>query len=229
MPAATPVFCPGPMSFARPGGLPTMNTDQELIDLRPAARQLAALLDGVGEDRFDAPTPCPDYRVRDLLQHLMGLTLAFRDAGRKDLGPGTSVAPDAPDAPRPALDGDWRERLRAQAAEMADAWRAPEAWEGDTQAGGVTFPAAIAGRVALDELVMHGWDLARATGQPFTCDDASAEVCIALLSQDADEASRAGTGFGPVVPVPAGASALERAVGLSGRDPAWTPPGAATA
>ncbi|ONK12850.1 TIGR03086 family metal-binding protein [Streptomyces sp. MP131-18] len=201
-----------------------MTTPAKGPDLAPTARRLAALLDGVGEDRFDHPTPCPDYRVRDLLQHLLALTLAFRDAARKDLGPWTSVSPDAPDAPRPTLDGDWRGRLREQLDELAAAWHEPAAWRGTTQAGGVELPGEVAGLVALNELVLHAWDLARATGQPFAADEDAARASIALLGQETDNAARSGTGFGPVVPVPETALLLDRAVGLSGRDPSWAPP-----
>lgn len=77
--------------------------------------------------------------------------------------------------------------------------------------------------VALDELVLHGWDLARGTGQPFACDPASTHACFAFTSQSAEpgqEAGREGV-FGPVVDVPADAPMFDRALGFSGRDPAW--------
>ncbi|ARQ69796.1 TIGR03086 family metal-binding protein [Streptomyces marincola] len=193
------------------------------LDPTPTARQVAALLDGVHDDRLDDPTPCPDYRVRDLLTHLLGLALAFRDAARKDLGRWTDVSPDAPDAPRPSLDGDWRAELRVRLEELAAAWRDPAAWQGMTRAGGVDLPGEVAGLVALNELLLHGWDLARATGQPYAADDDAARASIALLGQQVDDADRDGSGFGPAVAVPASASPLDRAVGLSGRDPAWAP------
>ena len=48
--------------------------------------------------------------------------------------------------------------------QIADAWHDPAAWQGDTRAAGVTLPGAVADRVALNGLVLHGWDLALATG-----------------------------------------------------------------
>ncbi|PGH48810.1 TIGR03086 family metal-binding protein [Streptomyces sp. Ru87] len=191
-------------------------------DLAPVAHQVALLLDGVEDDQYDLPTPCEEYAVRELLGHLLGLTVAFRDAARKDLGPTTDTAPDS--APPPPLTAGWRGRLRTRLDELAAAWREPSAWEGDTQAGGVTFPAAIAGRVALNELLLHGWDLARATGQDFTADAASLAVSAEIMAPPADPAERDGSGFGQVVEVPDDAPALDRAVALSGRDPSWTPP-----
>jgi uncharacterized protein (TIGR03086 family) len=94
-----------------------------------------------------------------------------------------------------------------------------------TEAGGVTMPAETTGAVALDELVLHGWDLARATGQPFACDPASTAAVLAFTSamaQPEQAATREGL-FGPVVEVPEDAPTFDRALGLAGRDPAWTP------
>jgi uncharacterized protein (TIGR03086 family) len=188
-----------------------------MVDLEGPARQVALLLDGVDDDQLSAPTPCESYAVRDILQHLDGLTAAFRDAATKTLGPTTQTDPSQP---APPLASDWRSRIPRQLEELVAAWRSPEAWEGMTQAGDVTLPAADAGRIALNEIILHGWDLARATGQEFTCDSASLEVSIALLSQSTDPADRQGM-FGPVVEVAPDAPLLDRAVGLSGRRPDW--------
>jgi uncharacterized protein (TIGR03086 family) len=154
-----------------------------------------------------------------MLGHFVGLTAAFRDAARKDLGPSTDTDPSSA---RPDIDAHWRGTLPKQLAELADAWRDPAAWEGETQAGGVTLPAAEAGQVAMNELVIHGWDLARATGQDYAPDTASLQVAYELLAASTDPESRQGI-FGPVVDVPADAPLLDRAIGLSGRDPSWTP------
>ena len=69
---------------------------------------------------------------------------------------------------------------------LVAAWKDPVGLAGRRSAGGVTLPAAIMGVVAVDELVIHGWDLARATAQSFTCDAANAEAIIAMLSQSPD-------------------------------------------
>jgi uncharacterized protein (TIGR03086 family) len=108
---------------------------------------------------------------------------------------------------------------------LADAWRDPDAWTGMTKAGGVELPGEVAGLVALDELVIHGWDVARATGQAYDCDAPSLEAVQAFVSQFSEpgqEEMRAGL-FGPVVEVPDDAPLLDRVIGLTGRDPAWSP------
>lgn len=189
------------------------------LDLGPQAREVKGLLGGVRDDRLGAPTPCESYAVRELLAHLLGLSRAFTDAAEKNLGPGTDQDPGDS---VPQLPDDWRSRLPVQLDELAAAWRSESAWEGETRAGGVTLPAGVAGLVALNELVLHGWDLARATGQDYHGDPVSLKASIGFLSEPEALQQRDGI-FGPVVEVPADAPLLDRAVGLGGRRPGWSP------
>jgi uncharacterized protein (TIGR03086 family) len=192
-----------------------------VLDLRPAADEVARLVDGVSDDRLSDPTPS-DCDVATLLDHLMGLTLAFTWAAEKSAaehgptGPGRSSAE--------ALDPNWRSVLPGRLADLADAWREPAAWEGMTEAGGVPLPGGVAAVVALDEIVLHGWDLARATGQEFRCDPASAEAVLGFTERSAqpDQAAMRTGLFGPVVPVREDASTFDRALGFAGRDPGWS-------
>ncbi len=89
-------------------------------------------------------------------------------------------------------------------------------------AGGVGLPAQVAGLVALNEVQMHGWDLARATGQPYEVDDASADAVLPIVTPTGDDADREGM-FGPPVDVPEEGPLFDRVLGLGGRDPNWTP------
>jgi uncharacterized protein (TIGR03086 family) len=190
----------------------------DFLDLAPAARRIAVLADAVRDDQLADPTPCPAHAVRNMLGHLTGLSVAFRDAARKDLGETTNASPQSA---VPDIDGDWRATLPVALDELAAAWREPAAWEGMTQAGGLTLPAAQAGVVALNELVIHGWDLARATGQPYAPAPADLEVSRGMLSAFADRPD--GGPFGRPVAVPGDAPLLDRVVGLAGRDPSWRP------
>ncbi|MFI9758638.1 TIGR03086 family metal-binding protein [Streptomyces sp. NPDC051963] len=197
-------------------------TDDVILDLGPQARVLARLADGVRDAQLGGETPCPEYAVRNVLGHLAGLAAAFRDAGRKELGPTTDTDPGGS---LPDVGPGWREEMPKVLDELADAWRDPAAWTGMTRAGGFDMPGAVAGAVAIDELVIHGWDLARAIGRPYTPDPAALQAAYDFLLAAADDPSRGGGIFGPVVPVPADAPLLDRTVGLSGRDPGWTPKG----
>ncbi|MEU6298042.1 TIGR03086 family metal-binding protein [Streptomyces erythrochromogenes] len=196
-------------------------TVMSLVDLEAQARVLSRLVAGVPDAALAGPTPCPAYVVADLLDHVRGLSVAFRDAARKDLGPTTDTAPEPDGSSLPA---DWREGLPRLLGELADAWKDPAAWTGMTRAGGVDLPGEIAGAVAVDELVIHGWDLARATGQEYAPDEAALRSTHAFLLAAAQEERGEADIFGPVVRVADDAPLLDRAVGLSGRDPGWTSP-----
>ncbi|GAA2793058.1 TIGR03086 family metal-binding protein [Saccharopolyspora taberi] len=192
-----------------------------MLDLGPAARRMTTLLEGVTDDQLTAPTPCENYRLGDLVDHIDGLTRAFTAAATKDHAETGDQQPTA-DARR--LAPDWRTRIPTQLAALAEAWRAPQAWQGTTRAGGIDLPGEVAGLVALDELVLHGWDVARATGQPYDIDTPSLEGCmefVSAMSTPDQLDSREGL-FGPIVPVPPDRPLLDRVLGLSGRDPAWT-------
>jgi uncharacterized protein (TIGR03086 family) len=193
----------------------------EIVDLTPAAQQMREILSRIRDGQLTAPTPCASSSLGDLVDHVDGLSLAFAAAAAKDVGAVTSAAPE-PDAAR--LGADWRTRIPARLEALAHAWADPAAWQGTTQVGGVTLPGAVAGRIALDELVLHGWDIAVASGQPFHAEPGTLRACLEFLTQayPADKPERREGIFGPPVDVPEDAPLLDRMVGFAGRDPAWT-------
>jgi uncharacterized protein (TIGR03086 family) len=182
-------------------------------DLEPAARRMAGLVEGVPNDGLGRPTPCARYTVGDLLDHIGGAALAFTAAAEKQPLEG------APSGDASRLAPDWRTRIPLQLVALAQAWREPSAWTGMTRAGGVDLPGDVAGIVALDELVIHGWDLAKATGQPAGYDGPELEAVYAMVQQF--RSSGVEGLFGPPVPVPDDAPLFDRILGLAGRDPAW--------
>lgn len=185
------------------------------IDLQPAADALARVVAGVDDTRTSDPTPCEGRTLGQLLQHIVGLTAAFRAAAAKDLGEMTDNDPDANGWP-PLADG-WRETLADRLPALVEAWRDPAAWQGMTRAGGVDLPAEVAGVVALDEIVLHGWDLARATGQSYAVDDTTARVLLGFVSQfDSDGTPGL---FGPALQHDADAPVFDQVLARSGRDP----------
>ncbi|MBN2622206.1 MAG: TIGR03086 family protein [Acidimicrobiales bacterium] len=193
------------------------------VDLRPAARTMADLVRGIPDGMLGAPTPCPAYSLGDLVDHVGGLALAFTAAAAKDTG---ATAAQGPSGDASRLGDDWRERIPADLERLAAAWQDPVAWQGMTQAGGLDLPGDIAGLVVLDELVIHGWDVARASGQRFACDPGLLEVVHQFVdgfAEPGQEAARDGL-FGPVVEVPDDAALLDRVLGLTGRAPTWAPP-----
>ena len=87
------------------------------------------------------------------------------------------------------------------------------------------MPAEAAGVVALDEVVLHSWDLAVATGQRYEPPPSLVDRLMPFLEHVAEPgmtAARDGL-FGPVVPVDEDASPFDRVLGLAGRRPGWRP------
>lgn len=189
-----------------------------MIDIGPAAGRMRRLVTSVADDQLDDPTPCPDMRLGDLLDHVGSLTLAFTAAARKE-GGGRTGPPPEPSAAH--LTAGWRERISHDLAALAAAWQQPDAWDGFTSAGGIDMPAEVAGLVALDELVVHGWDIAVASGQPYEPTESEIDATTSFVQSF--EAPRDGSLFGPIVPVAEDAPPLDQLLGLTGRDPRWQP------
>ena len=197
------------MSSAARAGLTRMTTT---LDLAPQAAEVARVVAAVRDDQLTDPTPCPGMPAAALLDHLVGLTLAFRLAAEKQPQRG------GPSAAAATLAADWRERLLRQLDELVAAWRAPSAWEGAVEVGGVTMPAPDMAVVALDELVVHGWDLGRATNLGPEWPDEVLGTALEAVGAMAAQGREMGV-FGPAVAVPDGAPLLDRVVALSGRTP----------
>jgi uncharacterized protein (TIGR03086 family) len=179
-------------------------------DLGPAARELARVAAQVDDADLDRPTPCEAWTVRDLLGHLLGLTAHFALVARH-------AAPERGGPPAAVTDG-WRDELDARLADLTAAWNEPGAWEGEGSAGGLTMPNAQLGVVALEELVLHGWDLAQAIGAGIDVRDEDLDAVAGFVAtfEHVPQEQRTGL-YGPLVSTDAG-SELERVLALAGRD-----------
>ena len=94
-----------------------------------------------------------------------------------------------------------------------------------TSAGGRDLPGEVAGLVALDEIVVHGWDIAVASGQAFTCEPQLLQATLEFVKSTVAQNPNGSPGlFGPPVPVPDSAPLLDQLIGLTGRDPGWRAP-----
>lgn len=192
-----------------------------MLDFGPATAELVRVLTSVRDDQLEDPTPCTEMRVRDLIDHVDGFAMAFTFAATRTPLPGGGGPPQV-DGSR--IGTDWRERLPAKLDALADAWRDPAAWEGMTQAGGIDLPAQVASLVALDETIVHGWDLAVATGQDYFCSEELADAARQFVQGAVEQNPDGNPGlFAAPVTVPGRASALDQLLGLTGRDPGWSP------
>ncbi|MFF2844743.1 TIGR03086 family metal-binding protein [Streptomyces sp. NPDC058001] len=186
--------------------------------LRSSGAQAVPLIHGLRDDQLSAPTPCAEYDARSLVNHLFHVVTQFTELARKKPSDFT-VTPDYV-----AEGDDWRERFTAAVDALVDAWSAPGAEEGTT--GAMDMPARTVGCMALLDLTVHVWDLARATGTDYRPDPAGAGVVGTLtdaVAGLAPTARKMGMLADPV-PVPADASDFDRLLGTTGRDPRWHRP-----
>lgn len=189
--------------------------------LARAASSMAEIIRDIKPDQLDAPTPCALYDVRGLLNHLMFWGPSLEGAGRKE----TLPPPAAAEADLDITHGDWASALVEQLERTAAAWSTPEAWEGTTHMGGPTeLPSSLVGGMVVVEIMVHGWDLARATGSRQGWDDDLLRYVREEIPKSAEQGREMGL-FGPEIAVPAGSSVLDHLLGMTGRDPAWRPAG----
>jgi len=193
-----------------------------MLDIEPATRVLAGIIESVRDEQLGAPTPCTETTVGGLIDHVDKLSQAFTGAATKSPLEGSG----GPAADATQLGEDWRTRIPQRLSTLAGAWRDPQAWQGMTRAGGIDMPADIAGVVALDEVILHGWDIAVASGQAYDCPPHLLEAAHGFVAGTVARNPQGTPGlFGPPVAVPDDAPLLSRLLGLSGRDPGWQPPG----
>jgi len=138
---------------------------------------------------------------------------------RRDLAEVAAVRIGAPATTALPPFCDWPADLAA----LARAWAEPEAWTGMTRIASQDAPAEMVGITVADELVVHGWDMARATGQPYAAEPELVDAAGTFLGMFASPDAPAGpeVPFGPSRELPGGAPALDRVLALAGRDLSW--------
>jgi uncharacterized protein (TIGR03086 family) len=187
-------------------------------EMAAAAAQAARVVNGVRSGQLSAPTPCTEWDLRTLLNHTI-LWTAY-SAERRALG---EKVPDEIMSRDFAAEPGYAAEYAAQLDKAVAAWSDPAIWQRDLDVMGSPMPAADVAAMLIMEMVLHGWDVAKASGQDYACrDDVAAAVHQAVAASA--EMFRQYQGFAEPVPVPGSASLLDRALALSGRDPAW--PGA---
>ncbi|BCJ75517.1 TIGR03086 family protein [Catellatospora sp. IY07-71] len=184
--------------------------------LRASADRAATVLAAIRDEQLGAPTPCAEYHVGDLINHLFQVVGNFEGLARKEPTDWSST-PDV-------LGTDWRARFVTETDALVAAWTPESALEGVSVNMGL--PQLTIGRMVLLDLVLHPWDLSVATGQEFI-PDAGAVAELHILADDLGDLPRRMGVFGAEVPVPADADPFTRLLGRAGRDPRWRSPAAA--
>ncbi|MFJ8887925.1 TIGR03086 family metal-binding protein [Streptomyces sp. NPDC102402] len=187
-----------------------MKTISELLE--KAAAQADPVVRGIDDGQLAGPTPCGEYDVRALLNHLFVVIENFQALAVK----GSTDFSRTDDV----VTGDWRGRFDDATALLVKAWAEPGAEEGTP--GKMGMPARTVGLMVLGDLTVHAWDLARATGQGFEPDPAVVAELGPGLEAMAPQAREMKV-FGEPFPVAPGATAFERVLAVTGRDPGWSP------
>jgi uncharacterized protein (TIGR03086 family) len=163
----------------------------------------------ISDDDLSKPTPCTDYDVRALLDHLLHVVVEFQKL---------AVKQDADFSHTPSYP-DWRTQYPAESAKLVEAWGRPGADEGI--AGNMNLPAQTVGGLALLDLTIHASDLALATGQRFEPDTEVLAEVTNLVAQMGPTAIEWNV-FKQPVEAPADASPFEQLLAATGRDPRWS-------
>lgn len=171
--------------------------------LEPTVYTAADLVRGVKPEQWHDPTPCTEWDVRTLTNHLLQVATALDLAGRGEPVPAELWSRDLIDGPNPF-----------------ESWTDPGELTATVTFGDDTMPGPMVQAMLASDLVLHGWDLAEATGQEFTCTPDAAATTLAFIEQTADQGRAAGL-YAQPVPVAEETPILDRALALSGRDPAW--------
>ncbi|MGP3774920.1 TIGR03086 family metal-binding protein [Streptomyces sp. SDT5-1] len=178
-----------------------------------SAAEAARVAAGVKPDRLDAASGCGDWDVRTLVNHWT----VYTSHGMEHRALRTRL-PEELTARDLTTEEDWASTYAADLDRAVAAWSDPAVWDGDIDLGFAQQPAPEVAALLWAELVLHGWDVAHATGQEFAVSDGAAALLLQVVEANA-ELYRQYEGFAAPVPVGADASTYAKALALSGRDP----------
>jgi uncharacterized protein (TIGR03086 family) len=168
---------------------------------------------GVSPDQLGDSTPCAQWDVRMLLNHVIGVAGAFSHVGE-----GTSINP--PDPSVETFEGDgFAEAYDSATAHLLDGWRRPGVLDATIVLPIGDVPGMVAASINFVDVLVHGWDLARATGQDATLPPHLAEPALQFSRGLVNDQLRSAGAFGPEVAVTENASVGDRLVAFLGRTP----------
>ena len=174
----------------------------------------SAMISSVRADELTKPTPCTEWDVRALMNHMAGVCTLFTAA----LGGGKVEMP--PREPVDLLGNDPAGAYASISQRMLDAWRTPGALERTLEMPIGQTPGALGINIVTTDQLLHTWDLARALGRPYSMDAELAEPALRMMQQLLRPEFRGpGQGFGEAVPCPEDAPVQDRLVAFSGRQP----------
>lgn len=181
-----------------------------------ATSQVSKIVSGIQQNQVDAATPCREWNVRALLGHLIGGAENFaRTIVSGDVIVNSTDSSQSADADVTSLAQAYQTAVASalQAARVPDALEKKIAIPGGEMTAGQFLAANF-----MDHFI-HGWDLAKATGQDTSLDPQMAEACYQMFVPGMTDVGRQHGLFGPVVAVPDNASTQDKLLGYTGRQP----------
>lgn len=172
---------------------------------RRLADAFADKVAAVPDDRWSSPSPCPDWTARDVVRHVVHTQGMFLGFVGRELGDIPSVDDDPL--------GAWNAARAVVLAGLEDPARAAEEFQG--MSGPSRFDAAVDRFLSFD-LVVHGWDLARAAGLDERIDPADVDD-VRRAAEGFGDAMRSPGAFGPAVEPPRDADEQARVLAFLGR------------
>jgi uncharacterized protein (TIGR03086 family) len=191
----------------------TMDLHEEMA---AAAAEDARVVAGAADRPLEGPTPCTDWDLRTLLNHTILWTAYSAERRARD-----EPLPDELTSTDFTAQPGYAQAYATQLDKAVAAWSDPAAWTAELKVMGSPTPSADVGALLVAEMVLHGWDVARATGQDYHCDGPLLATTAQTVAANA-ERFRQYQGFAAPVELPATASDFDRLLAASGRDPGWT-------
>jgi uncharacterized protein (TIGR03086 family) len=186
-----------------------------VIDPKPACQGMIHVLAGVTDAQLTSSSPCTEYTVGDLIHHIEQVSrgstaLALQDT---DELRGVATGPEAVH-----LGPDWRDGVAQHVRTLGKVWHDPAAWHGSGNVPGSDLSNEMWGKITLTELVVHAWDIAKATGQPFDLPEHTLRACLDHVSDFVPNAPVPAL-WGPPVDVASDATLIDRIVATTGHRP----------
>jgi uncharacterized protein (TIGR03086 family) len=182
-----------------------------------AVASTAEIIKGTAPDQADLPTPCSEWDVRSLLSHVIG-TLWLTEALFTGQAPRYPMAPGGLPDTDPGGDDPVAAYAEASAAALAAVGAGDALSRAHVTPLGEMPGPLLAGFTTLD-IAVHGWDLARATGQPADLDGRLAAHVLAFAGQTLATPEMRGPRIGPARPVADDAPVTQRLAAFLGRQP----------
>lgn len=182
--------------------------------MKECAAEAARVARAVRQDRLADPTPCAEFDLRTLVNHLV----LYTSHGLEHRALRTEL-PDELTSRDFIADAAWPQEYAAQLDRAVAAWADPAVWDGEISG----TPASDIAAMMILEMALHGWDVAKATGQEYRVSPETGRFLLQIVEKNAEMYRQYG-GFADPAPMDEDTSSFDRALAASGRDLRWQPP-----